>query len=330
MSDDEPIRARGSRPVSVVASGRDSLLDSLPVASGRARTRQLLKAKGVRVLRVSCDAGQLLGDRVENAPMLIQTLQGRITLVAAGEEIDMPAGAVVHLERQLPHSILAIERSHLMITLLGPRLARPRTASHDAERVPAVASSGSLQRGVGRATGGRRGTGDGMWAAHNLVLSATGANAIALDGITRRHAELERQLAAGTSQLLDELAGQTDARAARERVVDWARTALLPQLALEAEVLYPPVAVQPQQRSLVTTLRQQLDGVIAAVDRLAEPRASLAFDIAASAVALRVIVGRHLKAEAELLLPALAISTGEPLASLWERMSHSLAVPLGA
>src|SRR6185312_4070139 len=158
MSNDEAHRARAVRPVSIVASGTDSLLDSLPVASGRARTRQLLKAKGVRVLRLSFDAGQVLGDRIESAAMLVQTLRGRVTLSVAGEDIDMPAGAIVHLERELPHSFAAVEASHLMITLLGPRLARPRATSHAPELShPMLAVGSNGRRSVAGGTQPRAG-----------------------------------------------------------------------------------------------------------------------------------------------------------------------------
>jgi quercetin dioxygenase-like cupin family protein len=325
MSNDEAHRARAVRPVSIVASGTDSLLDSLPVASGRARTRQLLKAKGVRVLRLSFDAGQVLGDRIESAAMLVQTLRGRVTLSVAGEDIDMPAGAIVHLERELPHSFAAVEASHLMITLLGPRLARPRATSHAPELSHPMLAVGSNGR---RSVAGGEHAAQSEWAARNLVLAASGANAVALDAITRRHGELLGQLAARTARLLDLLAAETAADSARHDLVAWAHEALLPQLELEAEVLYPLVPFRT--RALVATLRQQLNGVIAAVERLATQHGSVAFDVAASAVALRVSVGRHLTVEAEQLLPTLAAAAGEPLALLWRRMDESIAVPLGA
>lgn len=326
-------RARDIRPLSVVARGTASLLESLPVVGGRARTRQILKAKGVRVLRLSLDVGQAVGERVENAAMLIQVLEGRVTLTAAGERLDMPVGAIVHLERQAPHSISATVASHLMITLLAPRPAQPRDQaqlSHQptrANRFASGATSGQ-RRYDARASDRRRDEPRAEWASHNLVLAATGANAVAFDAITHRHAELLGRLAVKTARLLDVLAGETDAEAARQDLLAWVRGALLPQLALEAEVLYPVVALRPQQRALVVVLREQLASVTSAVARLADVGSAQAFDVASAAVALRVAVGRHLAAEAESLLPTLAISSDAPLAALWERMNERLAVPL--
>ena len=74
------------RRITVVSRGVESLLESLPVITGRARRRQVLKTKGVRILRLYFDAGQVLCERAENAPMLIPTLQGRVTLTVEGEQ----------------------------------------------------------------------------------------------------------------------------------------------------------------------------------------------------------------------------------------------------
>jgi quercetin dioxygenase-like cupin family protein len=107
------------RRISIVASGAESLLATLPIASGRARARQILKAKGVRIMRLSFDAGQTMREHVEYVPVLIQTLQGNVVLTVSDELIEMPAGAVVDLDQQLAHSITALEESHLMVRLLG-------------------------------------------------------------------------------------------------------------------------------------------------------------------------------------------------------------------
>jgi quercetin dioxygenase-like cupin family protein len=305
------------RRISIVASGAESLLATLPVASGRARARQILKAKGVRIMRLSFDAGQTMKEHVEYVPVLIQTLQGSVILSVSGEQIEMPAGAIVHLDKQLAHSITALEESHLMVTLLGAHNTKP----HAEQR----ASTGELPRSAKSRvpTAGRiqwQGTEETeQWAQQNFVLSATGADSDAFVAITRGHAELQGELAERTARLLDLLAEQRLPLDARDELVEWTRSRVIPYLAREAAVFYPVVSARPQQRPLIEVLTGELAQITVGLDRLAE--AKVAFDIGSAAIALRVMVGRHLAAERDILLPTLAVSSDDSLATLWARVN---------
>jgi quercetin dioxygenase-like cupin family protein len=339
VSDDwEPgARTPAHRRITVVSNGIDSLLATLPVASGRARRRQVLKTKGVRILRLSFDAGQVLAQRAESSPLLIQTLQGRVTLTVEGEKVDMPAGAIIHLEKQVAHSIAATETSHVMVTLLGPRLSKPRATSYATAHVSlghAVpfrepAPLGRPGTSADHEVADRAAGGVHEWARHNSVLTSTGPNAHAFDEITRRHATFLGELAGRTSALLDRLAGDGESAERVAELVEWVRVEVLPQLRLEEEILYPVVALRPQQRPLVSALSAGLEAIAEAVERLADVSSGATFDTASAAIALRVIIGRHLTAESEVLLPTLAISTDESLVALWARMGEGFSVSLG-
>lgn len=306
------------RRISIVASGVESLLATLPIASGRARARQILKAKGVRIMRLSFDAGQTMREHVEYVPVLIQTLQGSVILSVSGERIEMPAGAIVHLDKQLAHSITALEESHLMVTLLGAHNAKP----HAEQR----ASTGVLPRSAKSRvpTAGRiqwQGTEETeQWAQQNFVLSATGADSDAFEAITLAHAELQGELAERVARLLDLLAKEDLPLDARDELVGWVRSWVVPYLAREAKVFYPVVAARPQQRPLIEVLTGELTQIALGLERFAE--AKVAFDIGSAAVALRVMVGRHLAAERDILLPTLAVSSDDSLAALWARVSE--------
>jgi quercetin dioxygenase-like cupin family protein len=339
VSDDwEPgARDLDHRRITVVSRGIESLVAALPISVGRARRRQVLKAKGVRILRLSFDAGQVLTERAESAPMLIQTLQGRVTLTVDGEQVDMPAGAIIHLERQIPHSIAAAVASHVMVTLLGPKIAKPRAESYASAR--ATLSGEVNYREPARVSRSQAPvlpvphltavSAPQEWAKQNSVLAATGANAEAFDDVTHRHAEILGELATRTAALLDRLASDAAFADLVAEIVDWVRDIVLPYLKLEAEIFYPAVALRPQQRPFIAALEEQLMRIVEAADRLAETGSAAKFDAASAAIALRVIIGRHLTTEAEALLPTLAISTDEPLAALWARVNENLSVPLG-
>lgn len=324
MLDDRQPDARNVDPrrISIVANGAESLLATLPIASGRARARQILKAKGVRIMRLSLDAGQAMKEHVEYVPLLIQTLQGNVVLSVSGKRIEMPAGAIVHLDKQLAHSIVALEESHLMVTLLGAHNTKP----HAEQR----ASTGVLPRSARSRvpTAGRihwqEAEDTEQWAQQNFVLSATGVDSDAFVEITRGHAELQGELAERTARLLDLLAEEGLPLADRDELVAWMRSRVVPYLAREAEVFYPVVSARPQQRPLIEVLGAELAQITAGLERLAG--AQVTFDIGSAAIALRVMVGRHLAAERDILLPTLAVSSDDSLATLWARVKDGRPV----
>jgi quercetin dioxygenase-like cupin family protein len=314
------VRPFDSRRIVVVSSGEDSLLATPPVVSGRASARQILKAKGVRIMRLSFDTGQVMKERVEHVPMLIQTLQGKVTLSVSGKRIDMPTGAIVHLDKQLAHSITALESSQLMVTLLGSHASRPGAESDVVQR-PTRGHAPTMGRI--RLQERSRST---EWAQHNFVLAATGLDSEAFDEITRRHAELLGELAVKATLLLDVLASEGEPDDVLADLLVWVRSSLLPYLGLEAEILYPVVSLRPQQRTLVVVLEEELARVVEAANRLAEAEGK--FDVATAVVALRVIVGRHLTAEADVLLPTLMVSSDDSFASLWARLNERAGTPV--
>jgi quercetin dioxygenase-like cupin family protein len=91
------------------------------VAPGSTVSRTVLKAEGARLVLFSFDAGQELSEHTAAMPVLLQVLDGRLTVSAAGRSIELAPGGVVHLTARLPHSVLAVEPSRLLLTMLDPR-----------------------------------------------------------------------------------------------------------------------------------------------------------------------------------------------------------------
>jgi quercetin dioxygenase-like cupin family protein len=47
-------------------------------------------------------------------------LDGRITVSADGRSVDLAPGGVIHLTARLPHALVALEPSRLLLTMLDP------------------------------------------------------------------------------------------------------------------------------------------------------------------------------------------------------------------
>jgi quercetin dioxygenase-like cupin family protein len=84
-------------------------------------SRTVLKAEGVRLVLFAFDEGQELTEHTAAMPVLLQVLTGRLRITAAGRSVELAPGGVVHLGTRLPHAVLALEPSRLLLTMLDPR-----------------------------------------------------------------------------------------------------------------------------------------------------------------------------------------------------------------
>jgi uncharacterized protein (DUF2249 family)/quercetin dioxygenase-like cupin family protein len=299
--------------VTVVAGSAELLIGALPVEPGRVSSRHILKAPGVRMVRIALDAGQTLAEHTAAVPVLVQVLAGRAVVEADGESTELPVGGIIYLAAGLPHSVEALEPVQLTLTLLdgydAVRLSHVRKREHESRPSPAGARQTPAPSADVRAP-----------IANHVVLSSSGADADAVDAVTRRHAELSGTLAALSSHLLEAAASGDPAafQDARGRLTDWCHRVLIPQFTVEAGVLYPAADAADGTRgaALVEELRDELERIGAALDGVSGDHDPA--DVAASAVSLRVAVARHLRAETERLLPLLAASPSHSLATLWE------------
>src|SRR5664279_4419490 len=91
------------------------------VAADSTVSRTVLKADGARLVLFSFDAGQELSEHTAAIPVLLQVLDGRLTVSAAGRSVQLAPGGVIHLTARLPHTVLALEPSRLLLTMLDPR-----------------------------------------------------------------------------------------------------------------------------------------------------------------------------------------------------------------
>lgn len=91
------------------------------VSPGNTVSRAILKAEGVRLVLFAFDTGQGLAEHTAAVPVLLQALDGRLRVTAAGREVELVPGGVIHFGTRLPHSVLALEPSRLLVTILDPR-----------------------------------------------------------------------------------------------------------------------------------------------------------------------------------------------------------------
>jgi quercetin dioxygenase-like cupin family protein len=93
----------------------------IEVATQATVSRTVLKAQGARVVLFAFDAGQELTEHTAAVPILLQVIDGRLRVGAEGATVELVPGGLVHIGTRVPHEILALEPSRMVLTMLDAR-----------------------------------------------------------------------------------------------------------------------------------------------------------------------------------------------------------------
>jgi quercetin dioxygenase-like cupin family protein len=85
---------------------------------GRAKPVSVLKATGTNVVVFAFDAGAGLREHVAQQPVLLQALEGMLTIEFGNEVVKLRPGDLLHIEPGVPHSVEAAERAKLQLMVL--------------------------------------------------------------------------------------------------------------------------------------------------------------------------------------------------------------------
>ena len=80
---------------------------------GRAKPVSVLKATGTNVVVFAFDAGTGLREHVAQQPVLLQVLEGTLTVESGTEVVKLRQGDLLHIEQGVSHSVEAAERARL-------------------------------------------------------------------------------------------------------------------------------------------------------------------------------------------------------------------------
>jgi quercetin dioxygenase-like cupin family protein len=98
-----------------------NLSDLIEVAPESTVSRTVLKEEGSRVVLFAFDSGQELTEHTAAVPILLQVLDGLLRVGADGDQIELSPGGLIHIGARVPHEILALQPSRMVLTMLDPR-----------------------------------------------------------------------------------------------------------------------------------------------------------------------------------------------------------------
>jgi len=163
----------------------------------------------------------------------------------------------------------------------------------------------------------------------DLVIASSEADAAAAEAVEQHHAEL----AAGLSWRRERLSVTASARHwseadnARQKLVEWCRSKLVPHALAEESTLYAEAARRPEARLLVEAMLAEHKVIIGLVDDLA---ATTDVCVAAElARALETVFRSHLGKENWQLLPLLVSAPDASVAELLDGMHELVGADAG-
>jgi quercetin dioxygenase-like cupin family protein len=90
----------------------------VPPATGRVKPVSVLKATGANVVVFAFDAGTELREHRAQQPVLLQALEGTLTVHLDDSTVQLKPGGLLHIEPGVPHSVTAAEPARLQLTVL--------------------------------------------------------------------------------------------------------------------------------------------------------------------------------------------------------------------
>ena len=156
---------------------------------------------------------------------------------------------------------------------------------------------------------------------NTVVIATSEQEAAAVEAVVTHHAAMAGALAAHSERLLDAHATE-QAADARDELVHWAVTELLPHARAEEQGLYPLAHEDPAGRLLVDALLAEHELITTVVEQLRV--AETPVRAAAFGTALRLLFESHVAKENDQVLPLLAAKPGVSVAQALHGMHESL------
>lgn len=106
--------AKTEMDLSQVVSGVHA---DLPISTEATTSRTVVSNDAVRVVAFAMDRGQELTDHSAPRPVVVQVVEGSLTVTVAGETHELTAGDVVYLAPNDRHAVVALTRCRFVLVL---------------------------------------------------------------------------------------------------------------------------------------------------------------------------------------------------------------------
>jgi quercetin dioxygenase-like cupin family protein len=92
---------------------------SLEIPDEGVLSKVLYRDDTIRVVGFAFDTGQELTEHTAAVPVVIQVVSGRFEFTVGDQTTEIGSDSWMHLKASVPHSVIAVEPSRLLLTLLS-------------------------------------------------------------------------------------------------------------------------------------------------------------------------------------------------------------------
>jgi quercetin dioxygenase-like cupin family protein len=99
----------------------EQLRKEAPWQTTSRNAKTLVKYPDLRVVLIAMKAGTRMAGHKADGSISLHALTGKLRLHLQGQDVGLPVGRLVTLERALPHDVEAVEDSSFLLTISWPR-----------------------------------------------------------------------------------------------------------------------------------------------------------------------------------------------------------------
>ena len=101
-----------------------NLITATEIPAEGTLSKVVYKDDQIRVVLFAFDEGQELTEHTAVMPAVVQVLSGHLRLTMGTETVDARPGDWAHMSAELPHSLVAIEPTVMLLTMLPAALSK--------------------------------------------------------------------------------------------------------------------------------------------------------------------------------------------------------------
>ncbi len=94
------------------------LEDSVQYSNGSVVSKTIIEGSSGSVTLFAFDAGQKLSEHSAPFDAMVQVLDGKVRLTIGGKPVDVSAGETVIMPANIPHSVDAVQKFKMLLTML--------------------------------------------------------------------------------------------------------------------------------------------------------------------------------------------------------------------
>ena len=106
-------------PAILISTGLDALAREMPIVDGTFKPYKLYDGPGVTIRQLAFDAGAVLPEHSSPDQIIVQVAEGSVGFEVAGTTHELSVGSILQVAANVPHALMARERSRVIVTVIG-------------------------------------------------------------------------------------------------------------------------------------------------------------------------------------------------------------------